>query len=428
MDYAVLISYIDPDDEKNVVSLILDTVEDSDITATSTVTQHPTVHGTPMADHMYKDPITVVLNGTFSLNGKKGIVYDHGHGSLARVEEMFERIKNDGIVCSIVKVRVDKNNTPQFGIRENMVLQSIRWKERINSLDFSFTFMEALRADVQTYQVDPDDKFAPDISYPDASNFSDTLLDWNKVDEEVLQALLDYDLMDAKFCNYLNTLGVAGMAALVTVSIAVLAGALVSLGVISAIPGGVIVAAVVAVVAFFVLGIAALIKAIKRKQYKVKAFTYYKNKTKADNEVKRFVNFYESVHDRVRTLDGVIKCWNVTENKPQETIVSIGGSYYIFNFEKNNLQNDYAYKVTISDIDSRIIKSSNVNIALSAYTDGTPQNCLFTANGWYVYLICPATIEGAKDDLTKYIICASQLNPQDFNGALSKIIQEAIKY
>lgn len=428
MDYAVMISYEDPDNTGEIVSLILDTVEDTDIAASSTVTQHPTVHGTPMADHMYKNPITIGLRGTFSLNGKKGIVYERGHGSLARVEQMFERIKNDGILCSIVKVKVDESKTPQFSIRENMVLESINWKERINSLDFTFAFVEALRADVQTYQVDPDDKFAPDIEYPDASNFSDTLLDWNKVDEEVLQALLDYDLLDAKFCNYLNTLGYAGMAALVTVSIAAIAGALVSLGVISAIPGGIIVAAVVAVVAFFVLGIAALIKALKRKAYKIKAFEYYKNQTKADNEVKRFLNFYEDVHDKVRSLDGVIKCFNVTENKPQETIVSIGGSYYIFNFEKNNLQSDYAYKVTISDTDDRVLKNTNVNIALSSYTDGTPENALFVANGWYVYLICPSQIEDAKSDLTKYIICASQINPQDFGSALAKIIQEAIKY
>lgn len=201
MDYAVMVSYIDPDDKKTPVSLILDTVEDTAIDATSTVTQHPTVHGTPMADHMYKNPIGLRLNGTFSLNGKEGIVVKNCHGSLARVEQLFERIKNEGILCVIVKVKMDDNNTPQFSYRENMVLSSIHWDEQINSLGFSFGFEEALRADVQTYQVDPDDRFAPAIEYAEAANFSDTLLDWNKVDEEVLQALLDYDLMDDKFCN-----------------------------------------------------------------------------------------------------------------------------------------------------------------------------------------------------------------------------------
>lgn len=71
MEYAVLISYIDPNDSTNAVSIILDTVNDTNITASSTVTEHPTVNGTPMADHMYKNPIDLTLNGTFSLNGKK---------------------------------------------------------------------------------------------------------------------------------------------------------------------------------------------------------------------------------------------------------------------------------------------------------------------------------------------------------------------
>lgn len=186
MEYAVLISYIDPNDATNAVTIILDTVNDTNITASSTVTEHPTVNGTPMADHMYKNPIDVNLNGTFSLNGKQAILIDKAGKSLARVEKIFEDIKDNGIICTISKIKiVDAEHTPQFTVRENMVLQSITWVERTNSLGFTFNFREALRADVQVYDVDPDDAFAPDITYADASNFSDTLLDWDAVDKEV---------------------------------------------------------------------------------------------------------------------------------------------------------------------------------------------------------------------------------------------------
>ena len=71
MEYAVLISYIDPNDATNAVTIILDTVNDTNITASSTVTEHPTVNGTPMADHMYKNPIDLTLNGTSRLMAKR---------------------------------------------------------------------------------------------------------------------------------------------------------------------------------------------------------------------------------------------------------------------------------------------------------------------------------------------------------------------
>lgn len=427
MEYAVLISYIDPNDATNAISIILDTVNDTNITASSTVTEHPTVNGTPMADHMYKNPIDLSLTGTFSLNGKKAILIDKAGKSLARVERMFEDIKDKGILCTISKIKiVDRDHTPQFTVRENMVLQSITWTEKINSLGFTFNFREALRADVQTYDVDPDDRFAPAITYADASNFSDTLLDWDAVDEEVLQALIDYNLAADDFLEYLATISVGSLIAIgiSAVVATALASTLVALGVaISTIP---IVGVVVAAVAAVVIGIFALFKLIKKRAYKIKAFVYYKNATKRDKEVKRFMEFYESIHNKIRTLDGAIKVWSVSENKAQETLVNIDGSYYIFNFEKNNVDSGFAYKLNVSDINDTTIKCTNTNAAINAFTDGTDNNMLFSTSKSRVYLI---RSEGTDaNDLTSYFICASQISPVEFSQALTDIIQEAIKY
>lgn len=457
MEYAVLITYIDPNDATNAVTIILDTVNDTQITASSTVTEHPTVNGTPMADHMYKNPIDLTLNGTFSLNGKKAILIDKAGKSLARVEKIFEDIKNNGILCTISKIKITKeDSTPQFTVRDNMVLQSITWVEKINSLGFTFNFREALRADVQVYDVDPDDNFAPDITYADASNFSDTLLDWDAVDQEVLQALIDYNLAADDFLEYLSTLGVGSLIAIgIGAAVATaLASTLVALGcAISTIP---IVGAVVAAVAAIVIGFFALFRLFRKRRYKIKAFKYYKNATKRDKEVKRFMEFYESIHDKIRTLDGVMKVWSVTENKAQETLVNIDGSYYIFNFEKNNVDSGYAYKLNISDINDTTIKCTNTNCAINAFIDGDDNNMLFSTSKSRVYLICRVTADNPKwqeylklsdedkmylsgsqveeylqnspYDLRNYYICAAQLSPKDFSEALTKIIQEAIKY
>lgn len=427
MEYAVLISYIDPNDATNAVTIILDTVNDTNITASSTVTEHPTVNGTPMADHMYKNPIDLTLNGTFSLNGKKAILIDKAGKSLARVEKIFEDIKDKGILCTISKIKiVDRDSTPQFTVRDNMVLQSINWVEKINSLGFTFNFREALRADVQVYDVDPDDRFAPDITFADASNFSDTLLDWDAVDKEVLQALVDYDLVANDFLEYLATISVGSLVAIgIGAAVATaLASTLVALGVAaSTIP---IVGAVVAAAATIVVGFFALVKLIKKSKYRIKAFKYYKNAMKRDKEVKRFTEFYESIHNKIRSLDGAIKVWSVTENKAQETIVNIDGSYYIFNFEKNNVDSGYAYKLNISDINDTTIKCTNTNCAINAFTDGNDHNMLFKTSKSRVYLIRDANAD--PNDLTRYFICAAQLSPVDFSNALVDIIQEAIKY
>ena len=427
MEYAVLISYIDPNDATNAVSIILDTVNDTNISASSTVTEHPTVNGTPMADHMYKNPIDISLNGTFSLNGKKAILIDKAGKSLARVEKLFEDIKDLGVLCTISKIKITVSaQTPQFTVRQNMVLQSINWVEKINSLAFSFNFREALRANIQTYDVDPDDRFAPDITFADSSNFSDTLLDWDAVDKEVLRALLDYNLVADDFLQYLATIGVGSLIAIGigAVVATALASTLVAIGVaVSAIP---IVGLVIAAAAAVVIGIFALFKLIKKRAYKIKAFVYYKNASKRDKEVKRFMEFYESIHNKIRTLDGAIKVWSISENKAQETLLNIDGSYYIFNFEKNNVDSGYAYKLNVSDINDTIIKCTNTNCAIGSFTDGNNNNALFKTSKSRVYLIRATNADA--NDLTSYFICASQINPVDFSNALVDIIQEAIKY
>lgn len=465
MDYAVLLTYPDPKDNTNIISIVLDTVEATTINANSTVTQHPTVNGTPIADHMYRNPIALNLSGTFSLNGKKGIVFKNGHGSLQKIEKLFEEIKNTGTLCTLSKIAVDINNTAQFMTREHMVLSSISWKENINTLDFNFNFQEVLLATVQEYDVDPDDRFAPNINYAKAANFSDTLLDWDMVDRMVLKQLWDFELIAKEFLDLLGSLSVAACVAIVGASVAtaVIAGMVSGLIAISATGIGAIVAGVVVAVLAVVAGIVALFKWIKKQAYRIKAFVYYKNAKKRDKEVKRFIEFYNSIHDKIRALDGVIKCYTINENVPQETILSIGGNYYVFDFESNNLNDgsSYAYKLVVTDIEDNVQCNANTNYAITSFMDGTPDNKLFSANGNYVYLVySPSGVTSGREaenrriqdanenlgvgvekqelidtataddrnDLRNYIICTSAMNPQDFTEALKKIIVEAIKY
>lgn len=424
-EYATLISYIDPNDAKNAISILLDAVSDQRVSESSTITEHPTVDGTPIADHMYRNARTIALDGTFSLNGKKTYVIDKAGRSLQRVEQMFRDIKDKGIICTITRIKiVDNQHVPQFSVYQNMVLQSISWIERTNSLGYSFGFQEVLRADVQSAEVEPDDEFMVDIDFAESSSFSDTLLDWDEIDKEVLDALQEYDLIEQAFLEYVGTMSVTSIIALgVGAAIAAAVAGVITLTLTS------IVGIAIAVVAVFVIGVIALVKLIKKSSYKIKAFKRYKDATKMDEEMRRFCEFYQSIHDKIRELDGVIKVYRVQENKAQEAIVTIDGSYYIFEFSKNNINGGSsrpAYNLTVCDINDAVIKSTDISCAKNSYTACTASNCLFSTESSYVYLICLDDVD--KTDLTNYFICVSQINPEDFSNALTQIIQEAIKY
>lgn len=429
MESAVLISYRDNDAPvgKRSVSIILNAVEDTNISATSTVTMHPTVYGTSMADHMYRNPVVLTLRGTFSLNGKKMIVIDKAGRSLANVEKMFEDIKNRAIVCNVSKIIMgDASIIPQFTNRTNMVLSDISWTEKINSLDFTFTFQEVLRVNVESAEIDPDDNFTPDITYPESSSFTDELLDISLVNEQIMKAIIDYELATDEFLEFMSTItsgaliGI-GIGAAAAIS---LTTTLVALGVST---GGIaLIGVAIAGVITLILNFDNILDNFKRLNYKIDIFKYYKNDKKRDKEVKRFGEFYENIYNLVEQLNDYIKLWSVTENKPQETILSIDNSYYVFDFERNNVDSGYAYKLNISDINDKTIKCTNTNCAINSFSDGNMQNYLFYTGQSWVYLIREPVND--PHDLRSYYICATTINPVDFSNTLLNIITEAIVY
>lgn len=125
-------------------TILLDTINETTVNTSSNLTQHPIVNGDIVADHMYKDPITISLSGSFSLNGGTLMNIASTGSALSNIQTLFEKIKNEGIVCSLMKVMTDSKQNMRFLERNNMVLTSIRWTEKVNSMDFSFSFTQVL--------------------------------------------------------------------------------------------------------------------------------------------------------------------------------------------------------------------------------------------------------------------------------------------
>lgn len=426
---AVQISY---KRENTNYSVLLDTIDDVHVELSSTVTEHPIVNGDTIADHMYNNPLTMTISGTFSLNGGQAIVISSGGAKLANIQSMFETIKDEAIMCDIVKLTVNLGDKGiRFAKRTSMVLTSISWTEKINSLGFSFGFTQALVAEVQTYDVDTDDSYLPNVSEPATLNFTDALLDWTYIDELVVSTAVEVGLVKENFWNFMQSLGADALVslgvatpALAVTLVAIIAGA-------AAIPvAGWVVAVGAAIVsaAVFIVGLVKSISsAVEANQYKVKQFEYYKDDRKNQEEVERFTNFIGGIHTQLSALNDSIQCWQIGSNEEQEAMISISNNYYIFTFTKNNASKSTSWNLSVTDVNGSTVGGiSNVSSAPTSFSDCTTNGKLFRAaeSGAYVYLI--RVEDKDASDLTNYFIVATTLKPENFNDTVTEIIKNAM--
>ena len=210
--------------------IYLENVSDSQITKNITITTHPIVSGEEIADHYYKDPITMAINGVISLNGSKSEVLEGStvKGNprmLRRFEEVFERVQNDGHLCDIVKIQRGESGSYRFSKRENMVLTAITWTEGINTLGFNMTFTQALIVDqtifeddnrIDTGKTDRDnnntlpDESLPNVNVPDKTSFAREIVDWDVIEAQIVASLRMAGVFSERFftaalsINYLS--------------------------------------------------------------------------------------------------------------------------------------------------------------------------------------------------------------------------------
>ena len=106
-------------------------VDNVTINLNSTISAHPIVSGDMIADHMFKDPSSITISGKISTHGDSYTVVLGANilnRSIAQVQEMFEKVKNEGLLCKVSKIDLDLGDqVPKFIKRENMVLSSIEW-------------------------------------------------------------------------------------------------------------------------------------------------------------------------------------------------------------------------------------------------------------------------------------------------------------
>lgn len=444
-DFAYVITARDYPKQGEVTSLVLDTVSESTVNANSVITTHPISSGDYVADHMYDNPDEISINGVFSLNGNKGLVVDKAGSRLDNVQTIFEDIKRLGILCDAVKVHIVQNGTTsqqeaRFKVRESLVLRNIVWTEGINSLKYSFNFTQVMLVEAQSYEVDMDDKFLPNITEPQTLNFTDTLIDWNQLDATIVKVLTDTDILTANFLTMLQSMGHATIATMVGAALAaiivaamthcavttgILSAVLTTSAAISATGAGAIVGAAIIVTTAIVVGI---VKLVKDYKYRVKPFKKYLSDKKNNKEVRRFGDLIGTLHDNLLVLNDAIKVYAVSSDEPQECMLSLDDNYFIFTFTKNNTNGRYSLAVENFDAEQTAVKnditSSPTNIGQL-----TSNNALFktSSDGLYVYLMYTGEeSEEEKNKLTNYYLMTSKIKMEDYNQAVTDIIKNAI--
>lgn len=423
-EYAAMITTV----EETPRVIILDCINESSVTATSTLTSHPTVLGDNVGDHMYREPISYGLSGVFATNGSQGLVIEGEKPSLQDMQSIFEEIKNKGILCEIVRIKVDgPDRRPTFQVRHSMALTSITWREQINSLAFNFTFNEVLQAEIEEFDVDKSDENLPNVTSPNNLSFTDALIDWDQVDKAIVAICEDEGLITQDFKQF--AMGFTA-SALIAIGIGAVVAKIV-VAATSAIPiVGQIIFGITAVVMFAICIQKICEKIEAQRKFRIQIFDASRDAKKNEAEMKRFANLVSGIHEKFYALNDKILVKQMSSNEEQEVIVTIGDSFYTFTFLKNNTSGKYAVDIKyVAETEINVKTGYDVSASPTNWYDCNGKNRLFVAEntGEEVYMIFNGE-ESERNDLTKYYIVISSIDPEEFNNLVTDLIKEAILY
>ena len=393
--------------------IYLENVSDSQITKNITITTHPVVSGEEIADHYYKDPITMTINGVISLNGSKSEVLEGStvKGNprmLRRFEEVFERVQNDGHLCDIVKIQRGESGSYRFSKRENMVLTAVTWTEGINTLGFNMTFTQALIVDqtifeddnrIDTGKTDRDnnntltDETLPNVNVPDKTSFAREIVDWDVIEAQIVASLHMSGAIPDEFYN----------------------------SVISASPPteelidkvtnvkGVTLADVTKAISIFQQSKSYLRDDNPFGLDRQRVGWYFKTvspRVAAQTllfEDKRFPGstiyfksagrFIKKLDEYLRQLSSPYEMYQFAQSGEQDVLVTIGNENFVFQVRNNNVNGSYGITIlkgqtSAAENPVSVGGISDIRGAISTYTQATNSNALLrTGGGQYIHLL-----------------------------------------
>lgn len=467
--------------------LILDTQEEKSITANSVIAQQPLQSGDTMSDHMYRNPVEFSISGKFSLNGKNwnddSYNFFQKGDRLTNIQETFEFIKNNGILCQLTTIDEDDvinsdqtgtlnlrtNAKSRFKIRNNMALTAIQWVEKQNTVQYTFKFVEVIMVEQQEYEElsdeEREDLGLPYVTSPVGSSLGTVLAETGQMKQIILRTLYDNGYIANDFfkqlCQNIDQFvkAAATAAAIISVGLAVsiittipaaiavaaaaatggsILGALA--GSVSAVfPVGTIVVAAVAVLAGIAIGIKKLIDYKKKQEKQKKAFKLVNGS--AEKHTQRLLNLFDDVEKAVNKAKTNLLIYNINENKRQTVTLNLGGEYYLIEFDKDNATKGESWGAKVTDMSGIALETvRHPWCPVSNFCSLNRNNNLWfkdKSKEYEVYLVNPSLtkdinsdkekIENAKKDLTGYSIWVSKGDIRKQIKKVEDAIEKAIE-
>lgn len=454
--------------------ILLDTVEATQITTSSTITTHPLTNGDIVADHMYKNPIILQLNGSFALsnNGSQQVYYKNLNRTLQSqlisttnmmtVEALFERIKNEAILCDIVKLSkriasVTPSSTQnasdiergyRFQERKNMALTNISWTENISTLGFSFQFNQVTFAklqstpiktvykDVSTQQTQSESTYldTSDSQLPVVANGEQvgsymnsplSVNEWASTELITAQVLKDKSYMSDDYYKkliagtYIASIGAGAGGAILVSKIATTLGLSAS----AAGPAGLIIAGAVAATGITVM----IVKILKEQKNAEKIYKDFQS------QKDMFDKFTDELHKELKNIDNWFTVYKITLNKPHQVYVSMkefAGDDLTCTFTKETEGSPYKIMIKTKYTNERILDKSDISsYAASSFYDAKGKQLYSVTNKGVpgLYLIKPDPTSNTHD-LTNYFLLKSTISHEDYSAKVRQAVINALKY
>lgn len=403
--------------------LPLDYQSSKTVNANSQIASQPLMSGDVMADHMYRQPISVNVGGKFGVFGRNALNDSYsfigGANRLENIEKTFEFIKNNGILCTITTIETDidkpdadndtngvySNAKSRFITRKNMALNSISWTEHENTLEFNLGFTEVISIDLIEYEVDAADAYLPNINEPNPRSIGTLLLEqcpdelvnaivnllhkrkyfskqWLKVFKETYQVnegLIDLSAADGKLKGNGKAGGAgdfwAGVGSINAIIASIGAAVAAIIGISVGIAGGAIgatalaalgavfpVGTVIAVIAAAAIGIAAAIVAIRKRADRRKKRDYLigANGDGVETGLRRIQYLVNNVASKVNEHISGLSIYGFEKDEDQEVILSIGGAYFYFKIIK--IAVEPYFKIVVKSTDTSFHKGEEYSL------------------------------------------------------------------
>lgn len=363
--------------------LPLDIVTTRTVNSSSNIITQPMLNGDTVADHSYRNPTTVAINGKFGIYGlySEDESYDFLSNSsndsrLKKIETVFEYLKTNGILCDLIVMPMEIDKTSgsssegsedRFLARRNLAVESFNFNDNFSSMDYTLSMKEVIVVDdtaYETYEGSDD----PSLAIIKTSSMNTYMLSLtnDQLMEIIVEALYNADYIEKswieKCCDdvgtYYKTLGkavasISGILLVVGVKLATLAGKTALLGVITGAGGGGVaaigstlaaaagpIAIAVVVIAIVIAAIYTIFKRVKaeKKKKKAKGYIALKNDSIEDG-LERINRLTADVRKGLTTITTSMQIGSFQTNEPQSILLKVNGVYFTITVSRNTSAN-----------------------------------------------------------------------------------------